>query len=157
MVESACESAGLSLPRVKAARAYQIAEIWDRKFFRVLELELDVLNRAALLLRCKEPFVRWINEADPNPSGFTVSLEEVNLERTVYLISDEDADSSDLVRRWVEANFLLLFESELEAWYTDPDLWPSPLTLELFDQWFSVECHSVIFDTVGGAIVDDET
>ena len=118
--------------------------------------ELDMLNRAALLLRYKDPAVRWINAVDPNPSAVPVTVEDVNSERTVYLISDEDADSSDGVRNWVEANFRALFESELEAWYTDPELWPSPLSLELFDEWFAVECHSMVLDTVGGAIVDDE-
>ena len=121
-----------------------------------LQEEFDVLNRAALLLRYKAPAVRWINDVDPNPSATPVTLEDVNSERTVYLISDEDADSADAVRNWVEVNFRALFENELEAWYTDPDLWPSPLSLELFDEWFAVECHSVVLDTVGGAIVDDE-
>ena len=87
-----------------------------------------MLNRAALLLRYKDPAVRWINAVDPNPSAVPVTLDDVNTERTVYLISDEDADSSDGVRNWVGANFRALFESELEAWYTDPIerqlLWP---------------------------------
>ena len=115
-----------------------------------------MLNRAALLLRYKDPAVLWINDVDPNPSATPVTLEDVNFERTVYLISEDDADSSDAVRRWIELNFRALFEGELEGWYTDPDLWPSPLSLELFDEWFAVECHSVVLDTVGGTIVDDE-
>ena len=69
---------------------------------------LDMLNRAALLLRYKDPAVRWINAVDPNPSAMPVTVEDVNSERTVYLISDEDADSSDGVRNWVEANFRAL-------------------------------------------------
>ena len=88
-----------------------------------------MLNRAALLLHYKAPAVRWIDDVDPNPSATPVTLEDVNSERTVYLISDEDADSADAVRAWVEVNFRALFESELEAWYTDPDLWPSPFSL----------------------------
>jgi len=116
-----------------------------------------MLNRAALLLRYKEPAIRWINEADPSPSGNDITLEDANLERSVYLISDDDADTAEAVRRWVEANFRALFETELESWYTEPDLWPSQLSLKLFDDWFSVECHSMLFDTVGGVIEDDET
>ena len=115
-----------------------------------------MLNRAALLLRYKEPAVRWINDADPYPSGKTVSLERANSELTVYLISDEDAETPTAVQEWVKLNFRLLFENELESWYTDPDLWPKPLSLDLFDRWFAVECHSVIVDTVGGAFVDDD-
>ena len=77
-------------------------------------------------------------------------------ERTVYLISEEDADGEEAVQNWVEANFGAMFENELDGWYTDPDLWPRKRTLALFREWFEVEYHSVIVDTVGGEIYDDE-
>jgi len=116
-----------------------------------------LLNRAALLLRYKEPAIEWLNDVDPSPARSKVTLQDANAERPVYLISDDDAESSEAVRRWVKANFRSLFESELEGWYPDPDLWPRELSLEAFDNWFLVECHTMLFDTVGGAIVDDET
>ena len=114
-----------------------------------------MLNRSALLLRYKAPAVQWINDADPAPGGSSVTVEEVNSDLTVYLISDEVAESPEEVRRWVKANWRLLFESELEGWYTDPTLWPK-LTLKRFDEWFDVECHSTIVDTLGTLIEDDE-
>jgi len=115
-----------------------------------------LLNRSALILRYKEPAVRWINEADPNPDGPEITLEDVNKERTVYLIDEEVADTPEQLRKWIKANVRPLFESELGGWYVDPDLWPQKLTLKLFDEWFTVECHTMIFDTVGGPIEDDE-
>lgn len=114
-----------------------------------------MLNRSALLLRYKAPAVQWINDADPSPSGSSVTLEEVNSDLTVYLVSDEVSESPEEVRRWVKANWRNLFESELDGWYTDPALWPT-LTLKRFDAWFDVECHSTIIDTLGGPIEDDE-
>lgn len=114
-----------------------------------------MLNRAALLLRYKTPAVQWINDADPAPGGSPITEEEINRDRTVYLVSDEVSESPEEVRRWVKANWRNLFESELEGWYTDPTLWPK-LTLKRFDEWFEVECHSVMFDTLGTPIVDDE-
>jgi hypothetical protein len=116
-----------------------------------------MVNRAALLLRYKEPAVRWINETDPNPGDRTISLESANEERTVYLISDRVAESGDSVERWVRKNFVALFENELAGWYTDSDLWPSRRTFKLFNEWFAVECHTVLVDLVGGDIYDDET
>ncbi|OOG21459.1 hypothetical protein B1C78_16210 [Thioalkalivibrio denitrificans] len=115
-----------------------------------------MLNRAALLLKYKEPAVRWINEADPYPDGKILTIEDVNRERTVYLISDADAGTDDDVRRWVEANFLSLWEWELEGWYTDERLWPTDQTLNQFDEWFDVEYHTVLIDTVDGPLMDDE-
>ncbi|MCE9663866.1 hypothetical protein LY622_10465 [Halomonas sp. M5N1S17] len=114
-----------------------------------------MLNRSALLLRYKAPAVQWINDADPSPGGSPVTAEEVNHDRIVYLVSDEVSESPEEVRRWVKANWRNLFESELEAWYTVPSLWPKR-TLKRFDEWFEVECHSMMIDTLGTPIVDDE-
>ena len=116
-----------------------------------------MLNRAAVILKYRDPAVRWINEADPSDSDAEVTQGDVNLESTVYLISDEDADDPEAVDRWLRVNYLELFESELEGWYTDEELWPRERTYELFLEWFEVECHSVIVDTVGGDLFDDES
>lgn len=115
-----------------------------------------MINRAALLLKYKAPAIAWINEANPMPDDVGLSAEQVNSDRTVYLISDAVADSPQKLERWIKANLDVLFEAELEAWYTDPDLWPKNRTYALFKKWFDVECHTVLLDTVGGLIVDDD-
>jgi hypothetical protein len=51
-----------------------------------------MLNRAALILRYKQPFVDWINATDPSSSLHPVTLAEVSRERTVYLIEVEDEE-----------------------------------------------------------------
>lgn len=114
-----------------------------------------MINRAAVILKCKEPAVRWINEAEPYDKDFVVTLEQVNEDRTVYLVSDEEAETGN-VDRWIKANWRALFESELSGWYTLPELWPKNLTFKLFKSWFDVECHTVIEDTVGEPIYDDD-
>ncbi len=115
-----------------------------------------MINRGALILRYRDPATSWINEADPYSDDPGITQSEVNRERTVYLISDEDADGTEAAQRWVKQNYRELFESELEGWYTDPRLWPQELTWNLFQEWFDVECHSVVLDTVGGDTRDDE-
>jgi hypothetical protein len=100
--------------------------------------------------------VNWINEADPHPDSDSLTLAEVNEERTVYLISDEDAESKSRVERWIRKNYERLFEEELEGWYTDPDLWPKDRTFKMFKEWFEIECHTVLVDTVGGELYDEE-
>lgn len=116
-----------------------------------------MINRSAIILRYKEPAVRYINEADPaKGSRARVTITNTHQDRTIYLIRDEDADDQEAVDRWVRNNYQMLFEMELSDWYTDPNLFPKELTLELFNEWFDVECHSVIMDTVGGEIYDDE-
>jgi len=115
-----------------------------------------MLNRAAVLLRYKVPAVAWINDADPHYREPGVSLDRVNEERTVYLIHEDDVDPPEVLSSWIEQNFLALFENELEGWYVDESLWPKKRDFSTFNEWFSVECHSIIIDTVGGAIFDDE-
>jgi hypothetical protein len=113
-----------------------------------------VVNRAAIMLRYKEPFIRWINESDPYNDDPGITAEGANEDRTVYLISDADAE---IYEKWIELNYKELFEGELENWYADATLWPRERTKKIFDEWFEVECHSVLIDTVGGKIFDDET
>ena len=115
-----------------------------------------MLNRSAIILRYKEPAVRYINDADPVKGSAVVTVAETYQDRTIYLIPDEDAEDPDALDRWVHKNYKRLFEMELSDWYTDPQLFPKNLTLELFHEWFEVECHSVVMDTVGGEIYDDE-
>ncbi len=116
-----------------------------------------MINRAAILLKYKEPAVRWINEVDPYNKDPGSTVDNVNLESTVYLIGDADGDTKETIERWIKKNYRVLFEQELDGWYTDPDLWPKKRTLKLFRAWFDIECHTVLIDTVGGAICADVT
>ena len=50
--------------------------------------------------------MRWINEADPNPGGPEITFEDVNEERTVYLIDEEVADTPEQLRKWVKATLI---------------------------------------------------
>lgn len=107
-----------------------------------------MINRAAVIVNAKSPVVKWINEIDPS---YEITLEEVNDEATVFLISHDDSDEFDL---WIENNFLTVFEDELEGWYTDRDLWPEDLTLELFNEWFHLSLHTVVEDMGDTEIMD---
>ena len=75
----------------------------------------------------------------------------------MYLISDEDGDDDHTFEAWLSENYIALFETELEGWYTDESLWPQDRSRAIFDSWFIVELNTVLVDTVGGEICDDET
>ena len=112
-----------------------------------------MINRAAVILKCKKPFIKWMNETDPYEKDPGITLDEANKERTIYLIADDDAENFE---NWISLNYMQLFENELEAWYTDESLWPKRRDKKLFDEWFNAEYHSVLIDTVEGSIFDDE-
>jgi len=112
-----------------------------------------MINRAAVILKYKAPFIQWVNDADPYKDNPGITLESENKDCTVYLILEDDAEK---LEEWISLNFKQLFESEIEDWYTDESLWRKNRTRKLFDEWFDVECHSVLIDTVDGKIIDDE-
>ena len=112
-----------------------------------------MINRAAVILKYKAPFIQWVNDADPYKDNPGITLESENKDCTVYLILEDDAEN---LEEWISFNFEQLFESEIEDWYTDESLWPKNRNRKLFDEWFDVECHSVLIDTVDGKIIDDE-
>jgi hypothetical protein len=112
-----------------------------------------MLNRAALILRCRQPFVDWINAVDPSPASHTLTLEEVNEEHTVYLVEVEDSGE---LERWLARNHAEVFEIELNGWYTDPALWPRDRSLAKLREWCSLELHTVVVDTGASPLEDDE-
>ena len=111
-----------------------------------------MINRAVLIVRYKQPFVDWINEADPNPTH-TITLDDANEDTTAYLVDVEDQDEFE---KWLKRNAVVLFEEELNNWYTDPILWPMIRSAALFKKWCSLELHTVVYDTGGPPIEDDE-
>ena len=112
-----------------------------------------MLNRAALILRYKQPFVDWINAADPSPTSHPLTLAEVNQEHTVYLVEVEDQDE---LAEWLARHHGELFEEELNGWYTDPTLWPRDRSLKMLREWCSFELHTVVVDTGESPLEDDE-
>lgn len=115
-----------------------------------------MINRAALILRYKEPARRWIVDCDTSEERLFISMKQLNEDRSVYLIHEAIASDPDMVREWVELNSEAMFQNELNCWYEDESVWPTPLTIELFDQWFDVECHSMVFDTYHEPIIEED-
>jgi len=112
-----------------------------------------MLNRNLLVVRLKQPFVDWVNEADPYPEGTRMTLEEVNEDLPAFLIHDYACESQE---EWLAQNYQPLFEELLEQWYVDETLWPQDLTLELFEAWCEVRIHDMIFDLVDEPLIDDD-
>lgn len=111
-----------------------------------------MLNRAALIVRYKPPFVDWINAVDPTPGSHTVTLADVEEERSVYLVEVENQDELSC---WLARNHECLFEEELGGWYTDATLWPRDRSLKKLKEWCSFELNTVVIDT-GDSPLEDE-
>ena len=103
---------------------------------------MDTLNRSAIVVRPKQPFLDWLHAADPT-SG-EISLANLIQEPTIYLIPECDTDEevADVLRELCEE----IFEEQLADWYTDTSTWPSDRSFEVFCQWFDYQHHSMLVD-----------
>ncbi len=111
-----------------------------------------MLNRCAIVLRPKRPFLSWIETVQRTiPKEHRVDVDD---DRMAYLIpSSESWNSIDEV---LEPMCSDLFERELSEWYEDKALWRKPRTLKMFKEWFKVEVSTMVVDLVAAPLIDDE-
>ncbi len=114
-----------------------------------------MINRAALLLKYNDPAVEWINQTS-SADVSSITKEQANHDCTVYLLREDVANTTETLLAWIEANVEVLFEAELEGWITDPTQWPEVRSFDVFKHWFTFECHTVLEDTVGTPIYDED-
>ena len=100
-----------------------------------------MVNRAALIVKAKEPFRKWIYDLQAPED---VTIEYINDDSTLYLIPEYDDDRQrDRILKNIYPN---IFEGQLNEWCTDEDMWPQKRTLALFRKWFEVEYHAIVED-----------
>ena len=108
-----------------------------------------MINRGALIVRPKKPFMDWALQVDD--SGLVPDVEG---EKTIYLIPEYDDDIEAL--EVLSKCFDIVFEKELMGWHTDDSAWPKGRDFKMFREWFSFEFHSCVEDLCGHEIIDDD-
>jgi hypothetical protein len=108
-----------------------------------------MLNRGVVIVKPKQPYIDWAGGLDD--SGLVPDIEG---EKTIYLIPsfETDDDAWDVLEEIYEE----IFENELYSWHTDPSAWPKDRSFKMFQEWFSIEFHSVVEDLCGYELVDDD-
>ncbi len=66
------------------------------------------------------------------------------MENNIYLV--EEKENNEEIAEWLKKNFDYVFKKELESRNADEKLWPKKRTYEMFNEWFSVSYHSMIYD-----------
>lgn len=102
-----------------------------------------MLNRVALTITRKQPYVDWANGTDgPVP---VVDYPEDD-RRTIYLapVGRTAPDLAGLLEQFWEE----VFEVELSMWMEDESTWPHPRTREMFDEWFDAQVDEGVVDLV---------
>lgn len=100
------------------------------------------VNRSAVVVTPKQPFLDWLHEADRTSGDLT--LRDLCLEPTIYLIPEceTDADVHDALRRLCQE----IFDEQLAGWYNDTATWPLDRSFDIFRRWFDYSHHSVLVD-----------
>ena len=100
------------------------------------------LNRSAIVVTPKRPFLEWLHSVDPTSSHLT--LHDLAQEPTIYLVSEceSEEDFDDCLREL----FPRIFEDQLEGWWTDQSVWPPDRTLDTFQAWFDCQLHLLVLD-----------
>lgn len=103
------------------------------------------------MVRPGDPFVDWVIRADPRKRALEPEI--VRSASNAYLLPEFDViqDSWD----WIEANCGLIFEMELNGWYTDESLWPADRSWSAFRGWCDLEFVDLAWDLVDAPLSSD--
>ena len=104
---------------------------------------MDIINRSAVIMRPKQPFLDWMNEDDKEGLADGV-FQTLGEEPNVYLVPDwEEPEEQRLV---LKEFWPALFEAMLMGWVTDPSLWPKNRTQGMFEEWFEIQTYGLVDD-----------
>jgi len=108
---------------------------------------MKLINRWAVLVRYREPYLTWAASLDEKAP---VHAEGLAGHTSIYLVPEdlsEDEESFPL-----KDCFGAIFEQELEAWWQDEAVWPRPRDLATFKAWFDVSVQSIVIDLADGPV-----
>ena len=100
---------------------------------------LPCLNRVAVIITPKQPFINWIKSQD---SSFKVPVKKHDY-KNIYLLPEDDHDDW---QEYVKKECVTIFGMELKSWNSDPHSWPLNREWKAFNKWFDFEVQTMIFD-----------
>ena len=110
-----------------------------------------MLNRSAIVVKPKQPFLDWLHTADPTSHRLT--LRDLSLEPTIYLIPE--CDTGEDVREVLEELCEEIFVAQLAGWFRDEQTWPQDLGFDTFCRWFDFQHHSMLVDLCDEPLIDE--
>jgi len=106
------------------------------------ENDMVTLNRSAIVVTPKQPFLDWLHATDP--ANVELALLELTRDPTIYLI--QECDTDDDVVEMLRDSCEEIFEEQLAGWYTDESAWPRDRGFHVFRRWFDYHHHSMVID-----------
>ena len=100
------------------------------------------VNRSAIVVKPKQPFLDWLHGADSTSSDLT--LQDLVLEPAIYLIPECDTreEVADVLHKLCQE----IFVEQLADWFNDTTAWPPDRSFDVFCGWFDYQHHSMPID-----------
>lgn len=109
------------------------------------------LNRSVAIIKPKQPFVDWANSVVDEDEQHSIADFITDCSVILLPVVDSDEDAEALIKDM----FQDLFELELSSWIVIDEMWPENITYKMFMEWFDVEFHSIVFDSLKDDIEKD--
>jgi hypothetical protein len=113
---------------------------------------MRAINRSALVVRPREPYVAWAASLDSKASEQAAAICPTQV--SVYLVPHDPKEEQECAP--IRGFFKRIFEQELENWCTDPDLWPQDRSFKAFNTWFDVQPESLVWDIVDEPLLQED-
>ena len=110
-----------------------------------------MLNRSAIVVKPRQPFLDWLHTADP--TSHTLTLGELAPEPTIYLVPvcDTEEDVHEVLRELCDE----IYVEQLAGWFRDEETWPRDRSFDMFCRWFDFQHHSMLVDLSGEPLIDE--
>jgi hypothetical protein len=103
---------------------------------------MQLIKRSLVLIKAKQPFINWVNR-----KPFSIPLTPADVNQDCLTILVPDFNTSAELMAYIAPFKEIWFEIELATWNQDEQSWPNPRTSALFDEWFDLEIHSMVWDS----------
>ena len=112
----------------------------------------QVTNRAAILVRPKEPFAQWASRVCRD--AHEVTVEELRKESTVFMVESVDLqeDAEEVMKRYSDE----IFEFLLWECCTEKEFWPSSRDWDTFKEWVDASYYGLVLDLLHDGIKSEE-
>lgn len=108
------------------------------------------VDRSVAVIKPKAPFLAWLNAVPGN--DLDIALDSLRADCTVILMPEFEEPEEGVA--YIDEIYEQLFKMELASWYEEEELWPQDRSLKTFWEWFDVEIHSTVIDSVDADIMN---
>jgi hypothetical protein len=89
-----------------------------------------------------------------DPTSASLTIVNLTREPTIYLV--DECDNPDDEEACLRALCSTIFEDQLDGWWRDRTVWPTPRSLAVFRRWFDYQLHSMLIDLADEPLIQEE-